>query len=131
MQKLGSGVLSWYRHERISDRYGTVSLFASPSSEESLPLVHIAEGVHGRLIVIVQEIRESYATVGDRLCGVPPMIPKVDEVITLGEGTLFFDGDQVGLRPDDGREIQWLNMSALRLASWQTVDLYFEEIPTL
>ena len=131
MQELGTGVLNWNRHERVSDRYGTVCLFASPSSEEKVRLVQVKEGVRGRLIAIVKETRQS-RQIGDLYHGISPKAPKVGQKITLGEGTLFFEKEEgtVGLQPDDGRDSQWLDMRALYNAHEQTVTLCFDELPT-
>lgn len=129
MQELGTGVLSWNRYERVSDRYGTVCLFASPSGGEKVRLIQVKEGARGRLVAIVKETRRSQH-IGDLFHGVFPKTPKVGQKITLGEGTLFFEDDGVGLQPDDGRDAQWLDMRALYNAHEQTVTLYFEELPT-
>jgi hypothetical protein len=53
----------------------------------------------------------------------------LNEHVVLGEGTLFFDEDGVGLSPDDGRDTLWLNMHALYRVHNQTVTLFFEESP--
>jgi hypothetical protein len=48
--------------------------------------------------------------------------------VTLGEGALFFENDEVGIRPDDGRDTQWLDIHALYNVHEQTVTLCFEEV---
>lgn len=44
---------------------------------------------------------------------------EASEMISLG-------GAQVGLRPDDGRDYDWLDIRALYDAHEQTVELYFQ-----
>lgn len=139
MKKLGTGVLGWDKHERVSDRYGRIYLRRSPESDEDelVELTHLKCGVRGRLIAIVKEIRPS-RYIGDLFHGVSSKTPKVGQKIILGEGKLFFrnyyDGageyHRIGLQPDDGRETLWLNIRALYKASDQTITLYFEKFPT-
>jgi len=127
MQELGTGVLVWDGAERRSDRYGTVCLVASLSSKGKVRLVQAKEGARGHLVAIVKETRQS-RHIGDLSHGVFPKTPEVGQKITLGEGTMFFEGESVGLRPDDSRSTQWLDMRALYNAHDQTVTLYFEEL---
>ncbi|HMN19582.1 MAG TPA: hypothetical protein PKA31_03245 [Candidatus Moranbacteria bacterium] len=128
MQELGTGILNWNGAERRSDRYGSVMLYVSLENEEPIHLVQVKAGKRGRLIAIVKETRQS-RHIGDLFHGVFPKTPKVGQKITLGEGTLFFEGNVVGLQPDDGRDTQWLDMRALYNAHEQTVALCFEEFP--
>jgi len=53
----------------------------------------------------------------------------VGEMVILGEGTLRFEGNGVGLLPDDGRTTLWLNIPALYRVHNQTVTLFFEQSP--
>jgi hypothetical protein len=129
MQELGTGVLSWNGAERRSDRYGSVVLLPSPDSEKPIHLIQVKAGRRGRLVAIVKETRHS-RHIGDLSHGVFPKTPKVGQKITLGEGALFFENDEVGLQPDDGRDTQWLDMRALYNVHEQTVTLFFEELPT-
>lgn len=128
MQELGTGVLSWNGAERRSDRYGSVMLLPFPDSEKPICLVQVKAGERGRLVAIVKETRQSRHT-GDLFHGLFPKTPKVGQEITLGEGTLFFENDGVGLQPNDGRDTQWLDMRALYNAHEQTVTLYFDKLP--
>jgi len=126
MHELGTGVLDWEREERISDRYGLVELFLRPG--ELVKLDRIAQPLHGRLVAVVREVRRS-SHIGDLFHAVKPTIPEIDERIELGTGTIFFEDDAVGLRPDDGRSTLWLNIHVLYRVHNQTVTLYFEESP--
>jgi hypothetical protein len=124
MHELGTGVLDWEREERISDRYGLVELLHGPFSR--VKLTRVTEQLHGKLIAIVREVRES-PHIGDLLHGVKPTTPEVGERIELGIGAIFFEDDAVGLMPDDHRTTLWLDIHALYRVHRQTVTLYFEE----
>jgi hypothetical protein len=126
MHELETGVLDWEREERISDRYGLVELFEGPGS--LVKLDRVTEQLHGTLIAIVREVRESHH-IGDLFHGVRPSTPKVGERVELGTGAIFFEGDAVGLVPDDHRTTLWLEIRALYRVHNQTVTLYFEESP--
>ena len=123
---IGTGQLTWARHERVSDRYGTVQLF---SEGEVLPLEgSYHAGKTGHLVVEVLETRQS-EHVGDLFRGIFPTTPSVGDQMTLGEGKLFFDsdedGDVVGVEPADGRDSDWMNPKTLYRAHQQTVRLIF------
>jgi len=126
MYELGTGILNWYSKERISDRYGTVYLLTSLENEDRVRFSRINSGKKGRLIAIVKEIRQS-DHIGDLYHGVFPKTPRVGQKITLGKGRLFFNDDGVGLKPDDGRKAQLLDIRALYKVHEQTVTLYFDE----
>lgn len=126
MHELGTGVLGWSRGERLTDRYGTVHLLPTPESEENIALVRVQAGSRGKLVAIVRETRKS-SHVGDMFREVYPKTPKVGERIVLGEGTLFYEDENVGLQPDDGRDEAWLDVKALYRTHDQTVTLVFEK----
>ena len=128
MEKLGTGVLTWNPAERVSDRYGTVYLLTELDSGETVRLAKTNEGKRGRLIAVVEETRAS-RHIGDLFHGVRPEIPEVGQKIILGEGTLFFQDDLVGVCPEDGRKTLWLNIRPLYQTHEQTVTLHFEEFP--
>ena len=139
MTTLGTGVLTWSRAERISDRYGAIyliqeganSLTESPTpSQVDGALTRSLIGMHGKLVAKVLETRES-THIGDIFRGISPRTPKVGDEITLGEGRLFTEpadegGIMVGVKPDDGRHSDWLQPRALYDAHEQTVELRFE-----
>lgn len=122
---LGTGVLNWDRGERVSDRYGSVKLYLSTKSDETLLSYQGEVGQKGRLIASVIENRKSNH-IGDFFHGFFPEKPEVGELIVLGEGVLFLENNAVGLKPDDGREIFWLDPKMLYRAHFQTVELYFD-----
>lgn len=125
MEELGTGVLDWEREERISDRYGVVKLFNHPGEgKKPIRLRHLTEA-YGGLIAVVREVRDS-SHIGDLFHLVFPSKPEVGEQVILGEGTLFFGDDGVGLMPDDGRETLWLDIHALYRVHNQTVTLFFD-----
>lgn len=138
MTELGTGMLTWHRYERVSDRYGTCYLLNGddpyaasgvtadpgevPLTVEGLP------GTVGTLTVEVLATRDS-DHIGDLFRGIGPVTPEVGETLTLGHGELFTQQDHgvvaVGLRPADGRRSDWLDPHALYRAHSQTVRLTF------
>jgi hypothetical protein len=126
MEEIGTGVLDWDREERISDRYGSVMLLDRPQSyHKPLGLCRSNERKHGQLLAIVRDVRES-PHIGDLFHEVYPSKPNVGDLIVLGEGTLFFSADRVGLLPDDNRSSLWLDINALYCVHNQTVTLFFD-----
>lgn len=121
--------MEWNGSERRSDRYGAVSLWNDKGGKN---FTRELEGKYGKLIAKVLKTRKS-DHLGDFARGIFPTTPTKGEMITLGEGTLFFeaqgDVDTVGLKPKDGRKSDWLDPKALYRVHQQTVKLYFEEIP--
>ncbi len=126
---IGSGILIWDREERRSNRYGSVALMNTLTSETAVSLITKSENQHGRLVAVVKEARQSHH-IGDRSHKVFPSMPSIGEEVVLGEGTVFFKkselGHVVGLRPDDGRDQLWLDIQGLYRVHEQTVDLFFE-----
>ena len=126
LERIGTGVLSWKRGERISDRYGAVTLRGAADGGELVTLARLKEGRAGQLVAYVVEGRVS-GHIGDLFRGFfpPGAPPPTGQKITLGAGLLFFERGAVGLRPDDGRKVDWLNPEALYVAHEQVVELYF------
>ncbi len=86
-------------------------------------------GRRGELVAEVLETRES-THIGDWARGLGPETPEVGERLVLGQGTAFVevafdDADSIGLRPDDGRDEDWLDPGMLYRAHEQTVKLIF------
>jgi hypothetical protein len=128
---IGTGQLNWNRGERVSDRYGAVGVYRDAhwqTDEESMSLTgHENAGHRGTLRAVILEIREA-DHIGDLFHGWHVGGARVGETIDLGRGTLFFDDDhgpKVGVVPDDGRQEQWLDGSALDRCHSQTVRLEF------
>ena len=126
--QIGKGVLSWSRYERIGDRYGTVYLFPGGGDDplpwpDELPL-----GQRGTLTATVLETRPS-AHIGDLFRGFSPGGAEAGETVTLGTGLLFTETDDgytgLGVRPEDGRDTDWLDPRALYRCHDQTVSLAF------
>jgi hypothetical protein len=127
MEEIGMGVLDWDRKERISDRYGLVVLFDGPSDpRNAIQRRRAREGEYGRLIAVVSETRQP-SHIGDLFHNVFPSKPAVNETVVLGEGTLFFAGDGVGVLPEDNRRTLWLDIRALYHVHNQTVRLFFDK----
>jgi hypothetical protein len=126
---IGEGILGWGREERVSDRYGAISLFGADESELRLDVKSIA-GKKGKLRAVVLETRQS-RHIGDFFHGFRPVTPELDEVIELGIGTAFFEadetggGDRVGVEPEESRDYFWMNPQRLYRANDQTVRLEF------
>jgi len=129
-QLLGTGVLNWPRPERTTDRFGLVHLDGADGT--ILPLVPVETDRRGKLIAVILDLGRSFKRPQEVL---PPELfrgrgkasPKVGDRIVLGVGTLFFEGNKVGLKPDDGRSTNWLKPRALARAHEQLVSLYFVE----
>jgi hypothetical protein len=126
---LGTGILRWSRHERITDRYGTVNLDHAPDGADFDPTRFDTApiGTRGRLVAVILCTRRS-PHCGDWARGFAPTTPAVGEEITLGVGTLIVtDSDhgrtEIGLTPDDGRTHDWLAPEALYRCHSQTVRL--------
>ena len=120
---LGEGVLSIPSHERQSDRYGLVKL-SSTSRQIHLTLDGVC-GQHGTLVAKVIRTRDSNA-IGDMFRGIPSVRPKQGELLELGTGICFTEGDDtIGVCPMEEREIDWLEPRALWRCHNQTIRLYF------
>lgn len=152
---LGEGVLVWPSAERQYDRYGCVSLKATPDEDSAHARLSVESvvGRQGRLIAEVTNTREP-VHIGDQFRRFFPARPDVGELIELGNGTCVIGnyGDihetdrtcegaaplvklneglpgnepvVVGCRPACDRRIDWLNPRALYRCHHQTVRLYF------
>jgi hypothetical protein len=126
---LGTGVLLWPRHERISDRYATVTLHHAPNDRDRTPAAFADPplGTHGRMVAVILDTRHS-PHCGDLVRGLRPRTPTVGDEVALGTGTLFTEDigpviTEIGLRPDDDRTCDWLNPEALYRCHSQTVRL--------
>lgn len=138
---IGTGALSWWRTERISNRYGSVALYhenslgatISDGERISKDTIKPLLGQQGKLIAEVTHTRES-THIGDLFRGLSPSTPSVGDVFVLGEGTFFSEPiieDNkldvcVGVEPTDGRDEDWLDPNKLYQVHEQTVNLYFE-----
>ena len=113
---LGTGVLTWNKEERITNRYGTVYLMAegndsyttndAPSLVDEKAATQFS-GRYGKLVAEVVIARKS-THVGDHARSIYPETPNLGERILLGEGHLFtepaYDGGLcVGLRPAEAK----------------------------
>ena len=125
---LGEGVLNWSRAERIGDRYGAIRLAATPWGDDYVTWQDAPAGAEGTLCALVVATRES-GHIGDPFRGIGPSTPEVGDEIALGTGTLFTEDDDgvpvIGVRPDDGRDTDWMDPWALYRCHNQTVRLEF------
>lgn len=130
MLLVGTGLFTWPRNERVSDRYGLFFL-EDAAGVGARKLEHLP-GLLGKrceVIAVVRETRESHH-VGDFFRGFTPSTPKVSESISLGVGELvsmLMDqgwGMAIGLRPEDGRAADWIDPRKLYRIHDQTVDLF-------
>ncbi|MBB5157445.1 hypothetical protein [Saccharopolyspora phatthalungensis] len=126
---LGTGRLYWDSDERRTDRYGTVCLTrATRDHTPDLVTFDAAPvGMHGHLVAVVLATRPSPHS-GDWARGLYPSTPTVGEEISLGPGRLFLAASHhgntnIGVKPDDGRDRDWLNPTALYRCHSQTVRL--------
>lgn len=137
---LGTGVLSWDRHERVNDRYGGVMLMADAPArplaslmmEPDPPATDFADapvGQVGTLVAVVEDCRPSHH-IGDLYRGFSPRPrAKTGARLVLGHGTLGreeADGYvQVTLRPRERRTKDWLNPRHLYALHESLVRLLF------
>jgi hypothetical protein len=132
---IGTGVLNWNRSERISDRYGAITMNNDNADDVVLTKdaklfvdeIRKHRNEFGYLVCHILETRES-THLGDLFHGFFPSTPKKGANIKLGEGKLFYEYnniDTVGLRPIDDRETFWLDPKKLYQVHEQTVELYF------
>jgi hypothetical protein len=129
---LGIGVLSWSRDERVTDRYGFVTLYATVDADKTVLSAIACRRVdrqRGRLVAQVVISRTS-RHIGDIGRGIRPTRPEVGEIIPLidvdGELTTINDPlFSVGIIPDDRRPFDWFKPDALYRLHEQTVHLYF------
>ena len=121
------GILSWNSEERRSDRYGSVHITEDLDGDRFIKFPNDILDKKGKLFAIVAETRQS-RHIGDLFRGIYPQTPTTGDRIELGEGTVFFENNSIGLMPDDGRDSDWLNPVNLYKLHEQTVALYFEPI---
>ena len=120
---LGTGMLSWHPSERITGRYGTVSIFAKDlsgvvSDKPADLAVHNLIGQHGQLIAVHD-----------------------GNEYLLGTGMLFVEEHiagqmSVGVRPDNPKpDEEWLDSTVLEQLNGaiveKSVELYFAQIEAL
>jgi hypothetical protein len=138
---LGTGWFTWPRHERVSDRYGTISLFNTCHAhdrpfdkpfDKPIPLAHddLVVGTEGVLLVEIIETMDS-THIGDIMRGLYPSTPNVGDIFVLGPGRVFYDKEgpdvAIGLLPDDDRKSDWLDPGTLYRCHDQRVILHFME----
>lgn len=137
--KIGFGVLTWDRDERVSNRYGSVALVTAPYDSEDvctrdLALSEMAGlvGERVRLWAVVTETRKS-GHIGDLFLGVEPSTPEVGEAIELGVGLFALERSSwdistpnIVLVPGDDRAELWMDPRKLYRAHDQTVELHAE-----
>lgn len=133
---LGTGILRWATDERITDRYGTVTLDRALAGHPTDLTVFTTApiGARGRLVAVILRTRPS-PHCGDLVRGLAPTTPTVGEQIALGTGTLIrgqtlHEGTEIGLAPDDGRDHDWLDPHALYRCHNQIVRLEFHATPS-
>ncbi|MCK2243687.1 MULTISPECIES: hypothetical protein [unclassified Crossiella] len=119
---VGTGVLNWNSLERHTDRYGTVHLHSTANAPSPVSFDHAPIGARGHLVAVILEAPPALTHWGSTHRGEPEPVTVGTEV-TLGTGTLFVesspDGDtEIGVRPDDGREENWLDPTAL-IRCWE------------
>lgn len=114
---IGTGVLGWHKSERVSDRYGSVGLFATAGGQSLSDAYLVAtEGLpFGETVMLKGEVLETRQSghIGDLFRGDGPPdgddAVTVGSIVTLGTGELvrIIHGDYgpyVGVKPDRGPE---------------------------
>lgn len=117
-----TGILSWPRAERISDRYGFIHLTPNVPADA----IEAMAGRRVSITCVVVETRQS-GHIGDLFRGIFPSTPDVGERFDLGSGVLEVDRVDAalcfGLRPDDGRDSDWFDPHVLYRLHDQTVEI--------
>jgi len=133
MTFIGRGKFGWERAERVSNRYGSFSLYgggkATPLSEQR----RNAEPFDTKMVRVVARVeatRQSHH-IGDLFLGISPSTPKVGEEMEVAVGTLYVeDGPDQTLNfviePNDGREELWIDPKVLYRLHDQTVIVFME-----
>jgi hypothetical protein len=132
---IGTGVLTWNKSERVTDRYGTVALV--PDGVTSLtggggyfPIAPVSG--RGRLFVVVLESRTS-THIGDLFRGIFPSRTAAGSRLLLNRdvGSVFLESERgemsIGIRPDDPqRWADWLDPRQLYRVHEHLVELWLE-----
>lgn len=123
---VGTGELYWQSGERISDRYGAVHL--NQDDGRAMEIDASLVGKRGRLVAVIARPLPAFH-LGDLARGLQRTgsVAAGDEY-ELGIGTLFVEPSrdgytEVGVTPDNGRDIDWLNPAALYQCHGQLVRL--------
>jgi len=133
-QHQASGVFTWNRHERVSNRYGS---FTMSDEYEAVVLfdrqrIEALVGKRVRITCKVTKTRQS-EHIGDLFLGVFPSTPAVGEVVELGVGTLRLENDEqsqtpsIVLEPGDGRDELWMDPDKLFRLHEQNVEVTIEQ----
>lgn len=141
MERLGFGIVSWGRFERIEKRYGYIVLRSKPygdavvesvTSDIDESLLQSFQGARVKIMCRVIESRKS-GHCGDMFLGIFPTQPSVGDVIELGIGMLCTlpgkgcAGEvQFGLAPYDARRELWIDPHLLYRLHDQTVEVFVE-----
>lgn len=123
---IGRGILNWPSNERVSDRYGVITLFTDEYMEETIPLSIPPHIKRAALLVEIVDTRDSQH-IGDLFHGIFPITPDIGERFYLcntGTVHLHEDGTHLSIIPDDGRDEWWFNPDYLYRSHSQTVDLW-------
>lgn len=137
--KIGSGIFGWSSYERQSDRYGSFGLgsepFDKPACIEPQLDLKALQGLQGKRVKVTVKVIETRSSghAGDRSHGIFPVTPELGETIELGVGRLDIEPNQyadvtgIVLRPEDGREVFWIDPYKLYRLHDQTVEVFAEE----
>lgn len=132
---LATGYFSWDAVERRSDRYGSIRLNDEKNASITVDkAMHKLKGKKGNLFAEVLEPIDS-PHMGDLVRGLKPSTPELGEIVVLGTGSLFIEHhevkddihDDIGLKPDDDRQNDWLNPKAFYRLHLSKINLFFEE----
>lgn len=137
--KIGHGIFTWSREERVSNRYGAFFLDKVSYTGEGTCTPHLdyvamnklANGMRRtRIVCEVVESRKS-GHCGDHFLKVYPTQPAVGERVEIGVGDFSYsfveDEYNIALVPEDGRAELWLDPRLLYRLHDQTVNVWAEE----
>lgn len=126
---IGTGQLTWQRHERISDRYGSVWLMTQ-GTEAPEPITVPKNGIGTIYARVIEPIPSDH--IGDMFHGYRQReLPANGVKVPLGYGSVFTEQNNgitsIGVRPIDKRRTDWLNPVALYNLHNSVVELTWEK----
>ena len=137
--KIGQGIFMWSAPERRLGRYG-VCWMADETFDSQVKIkpefdYDAAVALTGQNVKLFCKVLESRVSghAGDKLLGINPSRPEVDEVVELGVGPCYLEADEyapggfaIGIRPTSDRPKYWIDPRKFYRLHDQMVELFVE-----